>query len=519
MSDSLLNLSRKELQSISTFTVHERFKQIMSKIYRWLKLPLSWIFYIPLVLIVYAITFLELNIPTLFYFKNGEIFQFIERWLSFIIPLFTIIVVSSIFIIQAIQQKNKDDELFSVVFGESWFYPILYISLCIIAIMTFLYFKPIFISERIIIKMTVLSLWLYLFDLLCIGFLFNRAFKFLNTDYLLEKYLNDIMFYFDAEIEREALSRISHRIFNEKMNKMNHNERIFNAPQNYHQITFHYNKRQLVKDVKIKKVIRRLSKSKNLVYTPIHVGYVLPEDFNFIWAQQTEDQDFKSIRKLIVTSDFNEEKSKLANIKERFKGKLDRYVMEENIPLLNQVLDYYKSLYIYFVHLTEKYKLIKIPQINSFFSAGRAWEALEGVDKHIFFAFEKAIYKGNGEASKSILSFVDRIYVLCIRERNAEIFIQYKYMLVIFYTIMFNNEGIKNKNMSWLSLRLRELADTYINYEIEKEKDKEKVKLLQKMQIEFFIIINKLLKKALEFNDFKTYSKLIHELGQIRNIL
>ncbi len=73
----------------------------------------------------------------------------------------------------------------------------------------------------------------------------------------------------------------------------------------------------------------------------------------------------------------------------------------------------------------------KILPIQSFIHSGRGWEALGGVDKHILLAFKKAVKYNSSEASKKILSFVDRIFVLSIRTKNLEIFLQYKFMLIL----------------------------------------------------------------------------------------
>lgn len=516
-SSSLLKLSKKELKSISKLTIKDRFGSIRSKTIRWLKLPNSWVLYIPLILTFYFLTVIDFDLPNIFLYKEQEIYGFIGEWLDFIIPLLSIIVVASIFIIQAIQNKNPDEELFSIVFSETWFYPILYLSLSIIAVMTFLYFRPIIIEEEIIIRAAILSLYLFLFDIVLIGFLFNRAFRFLNTDYLLDKYLIDIHFYFEKGILKEAISRLSYRIFRDKMQGNNFTENTFGiAPYNYVPVKLEYKKRQLITDIKLKKLIKLISEYDNIFFKTIFIHEIIPEQFRFLWLPQRNNLE-KSIRKFIKSSDYKDKKDNLLKIKEKFKGRLDRYVIEENIQLLDQVLEHYKSLYSVFTNLLPKYNLNSIAQISSFYYANSTWEALENIERHIQLAFEKAIKHNSVEASKRLLSFVDKIFVLSIRTKCLEIFLQYKFILTLFYNAMLQNEEIKNRNMNWLSIRLRELADLYINTEIAEEVDLEKIQLLKRMQHEFFIIINRLIKRSIEVNDYNTFSRLMNELTQFRH--
>jgi len=149
-------------------------------------------------LTIFIFILCRVNIPLPGLFNISKSYS--EDLLKLIITSFSAIFGISIALIAILfavfQNKKYDEDILPVAFRESYIFPTLGFAISSIIILCFLSFAKetrTLITDEIFIKAVILGGYYFAVFIILIGFTFYRVYKFLETDFLFDKYVENII--------------------------------------------------------------------------------------------------------------------------------------------------------------------------------------------------------------------------------------------------------------------------------------------------------------------------------------
>lgn len=173
-----------------------------------LKKPVGIILIFTIVLSIFIGCFIDIRLPNIIQLEPEIAKQILNNRLSEIITVFCSSLGLFAIIFSIIQMKKDEIEVIQPLFFETYFLPFIgYSASSIIGLIIIdVLYSATCISDIVLIKVAVLSIYLIIIELLTVVFMIFRIYKLITTDFLFEKIMKDIV---------NAVSRNKFHWFNE----------------------------------------------------------------------------------------------------------------------------------------------------------------------------------------------------------------------------------------------------------------------------------------------------------------
>ena len=359
---------------LSTITYKEiskyikREKQLISKLKKcliYLNDINSWLVIIPIVATLYFLCFIDFDLYEIFILTRNYSNDLISKCLTGFITLFSISISLSIFIINAIQQKNKNENLFSFIYKEIGLFSLLYFSITNIALLVFItLLQETIKNDYIFIKSAVLSCYMLIIEIILITMFFRKMFKLLDSNYLSLVYINKLKEDIYSNTKDEIISKYSCYLFNKRIMEANIKPHWIAINENEYKISVTENDITTIKDIKYKHLIKQIQKESKLgitVKAELGINIATYKNDAVITA---ENKNIEKIKQKFINSfqlsKWNEETKFLD--KEVLKTKLVSEINEHNYVGLKITLDIYESIYESFIKVSTIYSIEDEPE-------------------------------------------------------------------------------------------------------------------------------------------------------------
>ncbi|MGZ6255372.1 MAG: hypothetical protein ACXVDW_20580, partial [Bacteroidia bacterium] len=259
------------------------------------------------------------------------------------------------FLINNIKEKNK--ETYELLFTETKLYPIVYFILSVICLLLIVSFLRDTMDQYLYINFMILSMWLMLLVIVCIGFLFSKIIQFTDSTYLYTLFSNNLTDSAKQVIYREKISRLSKEILIERLRMYG----IITSPftgigaRHPNRINVGLNKETTVRDINVKKIegcLRNLTPQPtqaHLDFSPISIYENIYPNFEkpFMYFSQDVVQQ-STLRQAIKDYVCLMPKKKVLNfedIKTSLLEKAKDAIDKNDIKTLKQIVSNYNALY------------------------------------------------------------------------------------------------------------------------------------------------------------------------------
>lgn len=523
---TLRDLSKREFRKNNSTSFIKKFEVIKHLVFNYLKGPSAWTYILPMLFGLYFLGAFSWNIENIFNYKVGDIYGYLNNWLGYFIGFFGAVIAVAIFVISGIQYKNQYEEQVGILFRESLLFPLIYFSLTIIGIMLFVFFRPVFLNELQIGRFTILALILTFFELVLIAFLFTRAFKFIDPNYTLKKYYDDLKILVLKEIKRDFISKISSNILNKEFSEINLEARFW-LTQKQEEIKLGNMQKMILDDFKIQRAIKKLKKyfgqKYELSYLPFALDDIIHENATMFWINEDKTNAFfkrKNINKLFKLTHIPIGQSEIDKLKQKLRNRIIIAISTNNTESFNTILDMYRFIV---EHFAEKYNDFNI--LNSgvelssshIFSPKYSWKILYGIDRDLRSAFKVALDNNNYYLAEEIYKLIYNFLVISVIKGNLTLAHQFKILPESFLRLSENFEEYHLDKDIYPIMRLKEIIalNGQVAYEKANYEEKEKIhKTLLLLFNEFVNIMKYLIeyRKPSEFgaawNEFSQFSIL-----------
>lgn len=525
---TLKRLALSRIKSLDKTSSSEKLRNLRNRSIIFLKGPKSWLIILPLLFIVFLLAITDLKITPIFFFEKNEIYKFLGNWLGYFIGLFGAVIAVAIFVISGIQQRNQTEENLSIIFRESLLFPLLYYSLALIGILLFISFKPIFLTENQIIRITVLGLYLFIIELILIAYLFTKAFKFINPSFLIKKYYDELRNTLTKELKEDFLTKMSGVIFREELGKINFETNyLYYKPQDYHEIRIDSKQKYVIKDFyinKLKKMINDVSKEPEISYIyPISLNQTLHEKSTILWVKNKNLLklfDDKKLIKLFDLAEIETGQSATELIKQRMRNRLFDSIRKGNNETFFTIIELYEFIFNLFAKMYNDYNIYDSGvELNSvrIFSPIYSWQILYGFDSDFRDAHELAVSFDLTEIKSEITKLIFRIFVLGLTKKNLTIIYLTKKLLIHFLVISNKKSDMEFLKDSYLYMRLKEIIALQAPIEYEKSIGNEKEKVFAIMLMLFNEYAN-IIKYLISIENHPAFTVAWNEFRQIQSL-
>lgn len=516
-------LSRETKKIISDYisiSWENKLLRIVQEVVGNIKKP-SMFWVAPLfVIFCFGMCFLNLPIPGIYYLSRESSLEMLNNRLADFFSILGTTIAVAVFVIGAMQAKREGEEQFSLVFLESYLYPILFFMLASGGALTLLtLFQNTLISDDIFSKMVILGNYLVVIELILVGFLFIRVFHFVNTDYLLEKYLSNVIHAGMKRIEEELFERMSRKIYETQMNSLGASLAYFGR-EGYHKEPILSNLEGVgkLKDVNIKNLSKVILQNKEIKigYVRSGIGQTIHPNSPLLFLD-SDDKNIRSslLKSFIIKKQKHQDKTfdlEMTRLKVRFQ----RVLREDNISSVEQILDVYYSIYKVFADKMSQYQVeTKQEEFPGSDLWSNEWETIEQFDNQFYEAYEIAVKQSNRGLLDVLSSYNYRMIRLALESKNITLFRIYTYSYLRCYHIASKNkeivaqitEQLITEYITFISLRL--LGDFK---ELKNDQEKES---LRGFIFQAYNVMSLLLKAMIEKHDFQLYQKVFRLVEQI----
>lgn len=516
--------ARKELKESRYCTPSESIFSQIDNFRHFIKQPNSWRFVVPFVLIIYLLCFFDLRIPGTFSSSHDQAIELLNDRLIHLITLFSVSVVVAVFVVSAMQAKRVGEELFSTIFRESYIYPIIFFVLSVIGITAIVSQASNEIQDVVLIRINTLGLVTFITTLIVIGFLFVRIFKFINTDYLLNRYIKNIERLSNIELERELFERISRMVYKTFFDSLGAKEDYlrFYSKEKLNQSKIRFNEAVVIDDVNFNYLLREIKKInggliQNMYYIPLGINDSVYSDtvilgFNSIITENRSASILKAYRR----NNRKREAVEYYEQKKKMKSRLISSVIENDFDSVDNILTAYYSIHKVFALSVNRYN---IDESLSYYSSNILsiddWNVIKDLDRHIFLVSKKAIETKNREFVKEVFNYLYKIMVIAITEENETIIRKYLYMASRIYYVSRLNPELRNLISSTASSDWTNLIRLHIFYLYNKFTEIDKRIKLNTIYHAAFTGFNGLLKTMIDEKDYMGFQIGIKEFNQL----
>jgi len=476
---TLKSLSRKKFRQFDKTPFVEKWEFLGRKLINFLKGAKSCIFILPVTVFLFFLSSFNWDITWLFFYKTGEIYFFLENWVAYFIGLFGVVIAVGIFVISGIQSKNQTEEQLSIIFRESLLFPLIYFSLTVIGIMVFVSFRPLFLTELQIGRITILGLSLFIIELILIAYLFSRAFKFIDPSTLIKKYSDDLKSALRKELKDEFISKISEITFEEEIQKFQIEPNILRfQPANYKEVKIELKQKMVVEDFNITKLTKWLNEApleiKGTYYLPISIKQFLPQQLPILWIKGEELYDYfndKDLSKLLKVSRVETGLSEVEKLKQKMKNRLLTSIKNNDLESFYTILDMYNFIVMQFAEMYEYLNIFDSGvELNStyVFRSRYSWNILYRLDADFRNGFILSVDSKNREVNKELIDQVFAIFVLSIKRKNLTLIHLFKNLPGLFLKLSNKKEDFDLSHNKYFYMRLKEIIGLTATIECEK---------------------------------------------------
>lgn len=192
-------------------------KKLLRNIISKFKNPLGILYSFLVVQVVFLFCFIDLKLPILFVYSENVANELLKSRLSELITVFSGAIAIFAIIFSIIQLKKDYEEVIPILFSETFLFPFLGFTAGIIIdlILSNSLFLANCVKGDIFIRITVLSIYSIILEMLFLIFILYRVFKLLTTDFLFDKFLeliNFVAFETKKEFQHDYLLKLKKRM-------------------------------------------------------------------------------------------------------------------------------------------------------------------------------------------------------------------------------------------------------------------------------------------------------------------
>lgn len=464
---SLKKLALSKYTDFNPVSIKRKLIGTATLFWRYFKGPGSWWFIAILTLCLYSLCIFDLPIPVIFSLTRIESFELLNKRLSDYVTLFSLSIAVSVFIVSAMQSKRIGEEQISTVFIESFLYPILYFILINVAVVAFVSFtKDTKILEGdVVARIAVLFLWFFVISLIFIAFLFHRVFRFLSTKHLQIKFVENFIWSFDDSLKQELLSRISHvefvNIYKESLGKP-----VIPLKNNLtmEDVIIKSSKNKIIRidDINLKKLFKLIDflnvQKVDYLLRPIRIGLIVNKDIGIAKVdRKLIEQVQPMINNLFRFGIYDT--TEFDNSSELLKATLMKTIREDDTKSFESLLEVYFKAFEKFANSTHQMEssnyMLKLKPLELFdFEFG----VLKNINEVLRNSVTEIVQLNHIEQFRISLSFIIRVYSLCIRTGTSELFLNHMHLPTNLYSITANTQQFRKMLFDDFFLRIREMV-------------------------------------------------------------
>jgi len=149
-----------------------------------------------LTILIFSLSRVNIPLPGLFHISKGYSEYLLKLTITSFSTIFGISIALIVILFAVFQNKKYDEDILPVAFRESYIFPTLGFAISSIIILFYLSFAKetrTLITDEIFIKAVILGGYYFAGYMILIGFIFYRVYKFLETDFLFDKYVEGII--------------------------------------------------------------------------------------------------------------------------------------------------------------------------------------------------------------------------------------------------------------------------------------------------------------------------------------
>lgn len=149
-----------------------------------------------LTILIFILCWVNIPLPGLFNISKNHSENLLKLITTSYGSIFGISIALIAILFAVLQNKKYDEDILPVSFRESYIFPTLGFAISSIIILLFLSFTKetrTLITDEIFIKAVILGGYYFAVFIILIGFIFYRVYKFLETDFLFDKYVENII--------------------------------------------------------------------------------------------------------------------------------------------------------------------------------------------------------------------------------------------------------------------------------------------------------------------------------------
>ncbi|MBS1492048.1 MAG: hypothetical protein JST55_00975 [Bacteroidetes bacterium] len=508
----------------------ESLKSILYLIFDILKSPKGAWFIFLLVLASYSLCLIDFKIPTIFYLNLQESISILDGRLGNLVTLFSITITVFVFIINAMQNRRKNEELFSTIFEESKLYPIVYFILSNIAIMFFISFfrdkdRLLFFTEDELIRIVVLFLYFTIISILAIGYLFYKIYQFLTSDLLDVVYSKKLIFLLKKELKRDLIIRMSKNVYRESLQQISSffKEGVYSLETNQYDFIIPYKQNQIIKDTNLKNLHNFLKKipyktenNGSYLYNSIGLNETIYKNNLFFRIPDKSllsylQRNYKKIFKIETGQISNEE---FQNLKKSILARLKNSINSKEVEKVKKTLSLIMLIYQEFANEISTYgnEIIKNKYSNiSFFL--KEWNIINDLDIDIYNAFEKAAKSDDSEILDAIYRFIISVLSMSIPKRTTEIYSKYIFFINRIYYLLNDDKKLQQQYANRSIRNFYEIVKIYLNIEYRHEDVKSRENLPQ-FYYDAFYALSGFLKTLIDNNEIELLKNTLRKFKE-----
>lgn len=524
--------AKKALREHSNRTIRENLANAGRGFRSFLKGTRSWQLLLPLVCASFALCYLNLPLPNWFLLSGQEAIEILHNRLSDLVGVFGVSVAVAVFVVSALQARRSGEEQFSTVFVESWLYPILYSILSAIGVMAWISYRRNDIPDEVFLRMVAVGYFCFTLALLSVAVLFERIFRFIQTDFLLKRYLSSVEHEAENALEAEFEGRVSRRLYQTHLEGLGLNQNYFEPEKkdaSIFRVGFPWNAR--IKDVNLRviaKTLRKLQQKRGSSLSSIGsfkalgLDDFIRQDESVMWlscdgiagARRLRDKlqnAYKAtrIRGETRSTSYEEEK-------QRLKSRLIKVVMENDVVAIEHILEAYTTINRSFATKSKAYRIeANLQNLPSRGWFEDEWDVLREIDRHILIAFEKAVELSNREIVLDLCGHVYHLLVMSMHEDSLILFRKYYYLPTRLYYLTRKSEELKRSAANLLASYWTNLIRLHISYEYRDAREIAQKQRLNQFYYLAFTGFNALFKTMIDLRDFAGFKTALNQFSQL----
>ncbi len=516
--------TEKELNSILDLKVQDEILNKFKNLINFTKGTSSIWLILPLLIVIYVLasfnfTFYNLIIIPL---SKEQATSLLNNRITNIVTIFSVSVAIFIFIVNSLKDIRRGEDIFKLTLQETYFYPVLYYSISLIAINYFVSFlvNSNAIHDDIYIRFSVLFMWLCVIQCSLIGYSFYLVYKAYDNDYIINKYHSLIEKEIQTIIKKELKERLSYNIYRKTIESINGLVvGYINTKENKYILNFNLRENMRITDINMRLLTKILSvKEITGTFVILRLNDILYKYtpvfgvFNELVAKKLN----KKYRSIFTLKKIKNEKDFLKELKNNLKRNGESAIYSNDEVSFRSILDIHEKIHIYVIVLLKKYqyeeKLDLYPSTN-FFDTG-----INVIDRDhigIYNYFEKAILKENKEIIHEILLFIYNLYVESLNNKSIILVEKYKYVYIWMYKKILSQGNLKKFFVDKMCLHLNEFTTMFLDIEFNRLTDyKLKYKILMFYGRVYFTI-SEILYQAIKNDDKDSYRRIIEYFNSV----